>query len=283
MKIGSVPRTSTPGLALALALVATGWAPAARAQEAEGDEAGQATPTQARGAAAARALFGDGVACADRQDWACAADRFGRAHALRSSPVIAYNYGHALVQLGRLVEGAEMLRQATREGSPQVRADAERLVAALEPRLGRLTLRVEGPLERATIRIGETEIPAELHGMAQPIDPGEHTITATRDGAVVATASVTIAEGASAEARLTIPELPPEPASPDPARATERIVERVIVETPGRSSDDGIWIGLGIGAGALVIAGAVVLGVVLAQPQDLQPFMGNLDPIEIGR
>lgn len=252
----------------------------ASAQAEQSEQTAQAAPTSARDAAAARALFAEGVACADQQAWDCAADRFGRAHALRPSPVIAYNYGHALVELGRLTEGAEMLRQAAREGSAQVRADAQRIVAELEPRLGRLTLEVSGPLERATVRIGQTELPAELFGIAQPIDPGEHEITATRDGEVVASTRVTIAEGGAAEASLAIPDLPPEPSPAE--RETEVRIERVVVEAP-RSSDDGVWIGIGVGAGALLVAGGIVLAVFLTQPSESQPYMGNLPAIEIGR
>lgn len=245
----------------------------------------------ARDAAAARALFQEGVACADHRDWSCAADRFARAHEMRPSPVIAYNLGHALVEQGRLVEGAEMLRQALRDGSAsaQVRADAGRMVEALTPRIGRLTLHVRGPVEGVTIRIGDVEVPEALHGTSAPIDPGPHAISAVRGGEIVASATVEVAEGASVEAELTIPEAPVVDTSvapePEEARA-EDDAERMIatpVAPPPSGSDEGLWIGLGVGAGVLVVGAAVVLGVVLAQPQEPSPFGGNLGTVDVGR
>lgn len=280
-------RSARRGLAIASAAVAVAWlasAPAARAQA-------QPQGSSPRDAAAARALFMEGVGCADRQDWVCAADRFERAYALRSSPVLAYNLGHAMVQLGRLVEGAEMLLRATRDetASSQVRADAQRMVAELTPRIGRLTLRLAGPREGVTIRIGQTEIPEALHGTAAPIDPGEHTISAIRGGETVASTTVQVADGASVEAELTIPEAPvvalaePGPDEGERGAAEDAAAAAIGATTTPSGSDEGLWIGLGVGAGAVVIGVAVVLGVVLGQPHDAAPFGGNLGVVEVGR
>lgn len=52
---------------------------------------------------------------------------------------------------------------------------------------------------------------------------------------------------------------------------------------PAPASDDGPWIALGLGAGVLVVGGAIVLGVVLAQPGAVAPFEGTLGHVEIGR
>jgi hypothetical protein len=48
---------------------------------------------------------------------------------------------------------------------------------------------------------------------------------------------------------------------------------------PARS-DDTPWIALGIGGGVLLIGGAIVLGVVLGQPQAPTPFDGSLGHVE---
>lgn len=272
--------------AVAIAVVAVTWLASAAAALAQGPGQG----SSARDAAAARALFEEGVACADRQDWSCAADRFERAYALRASPVIAYNLGHAMVELGRLVEGAEMLLRATRDpsASAQVQADAQRIVEQLTPRIGRLTLHVSGPREGVTIRIGEVEIPEALHGTAAPIDPGEHTISAIRGGETVASTTVQVPEGASVDAELTIPDAPvvavaEAEAERERGAAEDAADDAIATPPPPSGSDEGLWIGLGVGAGAVVIGIAVVLGVVLGQPGEAAPFGGNLGIVDVGR
>ncbi len=100
---------------------------------------------EARASAAARALFQEGVDCVDAGDWACAAERFGQAARLRPSPVILSNQGVALMHVGRLVEASEAFRAVLRDASASeaLHADAERYVAEIAPRLGRLTISVE--------------------------------------------------------------------------------------------------------------------------------------------
>lgn len=244
-----------------------------------------------RDAAAARALFREGVGCADRQDWACAADRFHRAHQVRPSPVIAYNLGHALVESGRLVEGTEILRQLLRDESAPagVRADARRVVDATAPRIARLTVRAVGPTDGVAFSIDQHELAASLLGVAAPVDPGERRITATRGDEVIASASVRLAEGGAESVELQLPEPSPTGAAPavataevaSPARAAEGAM--TLVDAPPAQSDEGPWIALGIGAAIAVVGGAVVLAVVLAQPSEAMPFDGNLGHVEIGR
>lgn len=285
-------------VAVAAACVAlvSALAPAGRA-------CAQGEPT-VRDQAAARALFRQGVECADRHDWACAADRFGRAHSLRPSPVLAFNLGNALVMLGRLVEGAEHLRQVERDegAAAPVRADARRVIAAIERRIGRLTLHVDGSLEGVQLTIDGHELPPELVGAPAPADPGEHVIEARRGEALIASARVTIAEAGSAEARLEVPQ-PREEESAARGGATTLVAASEVagatavrLGAPGAlevevdagaapaGGDDAPWIALGIGAGVLLVAGAVVLGVALAMPpQEPVPFTGTLPTIEVGR
>jgi hypothetical protein len=186
-----------------------------------------APPALAQGGAtdraAARALFEEGLACADREDWTCAADRFERAHALRPSPVIGSNLGHALVELGRLVEGTEVLRTAAQDpgATPQLRADAEAAIAECAPRIGRLTLAVTGPREGVDVAIDGRVIAPSTVGVPVPADPGDHAIEARRAGAVVATASVHVDPGAAATAELLVP---------GPATSTATVLEPAMLE-----------------------------------------------------
>ena len=66
---------------------------------------------QANDVALARQLFEQGIAFVDEEDWTQAADRFQRSLELRPSPIVAYNLGSALVELGRLVTREMLLEK----------------------------------------------------------------------------------------------------------------------------------------------------------------------------
>ncbi len=237
--------------------------------------------------AAARSLFQEGITCADAHDWVCAADRFGRAHALRASPVIAYNLGAALVALGRIVEGSEhLLRVARDEAAPApMRSDAQRAADAVAGRIARVVVRTEGSTEGVTLTIDGRALSASLVGAAAPVDPGEHLVEASRGSDVIASAHFAVEPGAAGEVSLALPDPPPEPPREAPtvtSEPIERIVERVVM-APAPPSDDAPWIGLGVGIGVVVIAGAIVIAVLLAPPSEPSPYMGSLGTVEVGR
>ncbi|MFO0682517.1 MAG: hypothetical protein U0234_10720 [Sandaracinus sp.] len=194
-----------PTLATVLVLVLVGSAPRAHAQD------------DARASAAARALFQEGVTCADAEDWACAAERFTQAARLRASPVILSNQGVALMHLGRLVEASEAFRTVMRDAtaSAALHADAERYVAEIEPRLGRLTLALEGPGEGVVVTV-DGQDHTSLVGLPAPCDPGSHEVLARRDGEVLARATVEVTAGATASTTLAIPPRPVVATVPDP-------------------------------------------------------------------
>jgi hypothetical protein len=299
-KIGSVVSSSweSPGwAALALALVlGAGTLGTGAPWAGFGPSGARAQDASVRDTAAARALFREGVACADAGDWTCAADRFGRAYEIRPSPVVAYNYGHALVEIGRLVEGAEILARVRRDGSaPEaVRADAERVIGQAEPRMGMLSVELDGPGERVVVSIDGHGMAASLVGTAIPVDPGERLVEARRDGETVAREHVTITEGGHARVSLSVPPLPPE--EPSLGRAQlDGTSAGPSPQPPGLAGigapasagtdggDQGPWIALGVTGGVLVVGAAIVLGVLLAPVGEPTPYGGNLGWVEIGR
>lgn len=157
--------------------------------------------------AAARATFLEGLACADREDWPCAVERFGRARAMRASPVILSNHAIALAHVGRVVEASETFRALARDPSApaELRASAERGVTELAPRIGRITIELVGAAEGVSVSMDETEVDASLLGIAIPSDPGDHVIDARRDGSVVASARVHLVAAASERVELEVP------------------------------------------------------------------------------
>ncbi|UJR78437.1 tetratricopeptide repeat protein [Sandaracinus amylolyticus] len=257
-------------------------APAAHAQD----------PDPARGAAA-RALFQEGVGLARRGDYAEAIDRFRRAQALRPAAPIAYNLAAALAHEGELVEAAELLERVLRDPSipPQLRASAERQRDQIAPRVGRLTVRLEGDHGGVRVHIDERELPEAMVGVPVPIDPGAHEIRAMRDGEDVAHERIEIGEAERREVALTIPArvVPREALTVAPARASssERVPEAALETSErdpvdrgssGGGGDDALVITLAI-VGGVVVAGAVTAtAIVLTSPQTPEPVMGNTMP-----
>src|SRR6185312_3536811 len=114
-----------------------------------------------------------------------AADNLERAYRLFPTPTLGLWSGRAYIQLGRWVRAAERLREAQYasaaigDNAAQQKAQADALseLAALEPRIPRLTVTIAGATAaETTLVIDEQPFERELIGIAHPIDPGHHTI-----------------------------------------------------------------------------------------------------------
>lgn len=198
-------------LALALA------APAAAQTDADTD-----TQADAATRATARALFDEGVALVDAAQWEPAADRFSRALALYDSTVVRFNLARVEVELGRVVEAAEHLREVIRrpDAAEDVRLAAIEMLATVEPRIARLTIHVEGRADE--IRRDGATVPAAALGVGMAADPGTHEVVALRGGEVVAREAVTLADGEAREVTLRVVAIdaPPLVVEPPPATPT---------------------------------------------------------------
>lgn len=253
-----------------------------------------ATPASAQDredTALARSLFQQGLELADAASWSEAADRFRRSLAIRDSAVVSFNLATALTHIGELVEASELLRRAARdEDAPtRLREAGRQELRRIEPRIGRLTIELEGPREGVELRLGDRPIPAAGIGVEMPVDPGEHILVATRDGQEVARTGVSIPEGGEATASLTIPPLP---TVPDPVEVADRAmsdaVSRDLISTRETEAGDGddtlLWVGVIV---AVLVAGAVAATVtvlVVGGGGQADPIPGNLSPgtVEFG-
>jgi len=230
--------------------------------------------------ALARALFREGVGLSEQGEWADAADRFRRSLALRDSPVVAFNLATACMHLGSLVEAVELFGRAARDGdAPEaLREAAATQLEALRPRLGRLTLEVTGPSEGVTLELDGEPVPRVRLGIGAPADPGTHVLSAQRGGQEVARAEVQLAESGDATLRLEIPPPEPEP-EPPPLEEVERdrMLEQPVEPPP---SNDDVFIGIGVAAGAVVAAAIIILTTVLVLEGQgpAPPIEGNLGP-----
>lgn len=226
--------------------------------------------------ALARELFGQGVEQSDAGRWEEAADLFRRSLALRESAVVSFNLGTALVHTGALVEASELFRRAARdpEAPARLQEAAARELGAVQPRIGRLTISVEGSLSGVELRLDERVVPTASLDVAAPVDPGDHVLVARRGDDEVARAEVSVAEGSAATVSLSVPA-----AIVDPLAAARTVVGNPSPPEPIVQNDDtGLVVGLVVGALALVGAAvAVILVLVLGQgPSESIP--GNLTP-----
>ncbi|MBI2898337.1 MAG: hypothetical protein HYY06_32605 [Deltaproteobacteria bacterium] len=154
----------------------------------------------------ARALFVEGTSLADRGEWAQAADRFRRALELYPSGATRFNFATSLARLGKLVEAAEQARAVMAEAPPadRARAGAEALLREIEPRLGHLTVRLDGDPSGVEILIDQVPLPLDRLGSAVPVDPQRHAVVARR-GQTEVSQEVNVEEGASAQVTLALP------------------------------------------------------------------------------
>ena len=231
--------------------------------------------------ALARSLFEEGVALGNQGEWAQAADRYRRVLTLRPTAHVKFNLALALSHLGQLVEPAELCRQVIRDpAAPEsARRDAQDLLSTLEPRIGRLTVRLTGDPEGAAITLDGDPLDAVSIGVAMPADPGTHEVAARRGAEIVAGETVEIAEGGSAEVTLDIPPAP-EPEVPTPSEtASAGMSASAGGSLTGSAVDDdegGAWWPWVL-VGALVVAGGVV-AVLLLTGGDEEQLDGNLMP-----
>jgi hypothetical protein len=232
--------------------------------------------------ALARSLFEEGVALADQSDWAGAADRFGRAYAIKPTSGIAFNYASVLVELGKLVEASELLRTVSRDAaaSEELRRQADAKLAQIQPRIAYLTVELaDDPGPEARVDVGEAELPRVAWGVASPVDPGTYTVRAVVAGVERARQSFTIAEGERRALTLSLSA----PTPPKSQASSPNPFDGPPAAPPAR--DDGrrplyknwmLWAGVGA-----VVAGGVVTAVLLSRsskPEEEAPVMGNTGP-----
>jgi hypothetical protein len=250
-----------------------------------------AEPAPAVGAAAdearldqARKLFEEGLAQVEAAQWAQAEQSFRQVLAIRSSPVVAYNLASALAQLGRLLESAELLRVVVRDPSVDVatRDPAQQLLAAIEPRIGSITVRVQGETEGVILRLDDRVLGQGELVQAISVDPGPHHVFVERDGKRVASEEVRVGGDAPLQAEVTFDLREKAPAAPP---VDLRVSKLPGENKPAAARDDGgsvwgsPWLWTGAGVGVLIVAG-VVVAVLVAGAEDsvADPVGGNTDP-----
>lgn len=262
------PRVLRPAAALLAALAALALAPRASAQSASE-------------LAAARSLFEEGLAAARGGRWDEARQRFERSYEIAPRPTTLLNLAGAQVQTGRLVAGAESYRrflsEARRGREARYRRQAQQALAEVEPRLGRLIVRVEGVGEEDTILLDGVELARAALGVGVPVDPGRRTLVVRRGEADRAREIVTVAEGEEREVTLRAVALRVPAAVADRTSAPAAALRGDPEPGAAGGDDSGVVIGIAVSVGVLVAAG-VAIGVGLAVDAASAAYVGNLGP-----
>lgn len=262
------------GLALGLYVGSVQSATRAHAQAADAQAEDQ---TQS-----ARRLFDEGLKFVESQHWEEAADRFGRVLAIRASAIVSYNYASALVHLNRMVEASRALRGVVADpnASPEVVEAARTLLSGVEPRIGQLTVRLHGDTTDVQITIDDEPLPEGDIGIPVPVDPGEHIVRATRGGLPIARRKVEIHEGAPL-LNVTIDVVPlPGAVAAQNREGAQGNTSTIPTDERAERDDSGggapwLWI---VGGSVVVVGAAVIIGLLVANPSDPDPVVGNTDP-----
>ncbi len=180
-------------------LLAVGWSELASAQQL--DEASLAT---------ARTLGRQGIEAYNNKNYSLASEKLERAYRVVKAPSVALWSARALEKNGKLVEAAERYLEATRlpatsgdrATQEQARVDAATEREALTQRVP--NLKVEAGSNVQEVRIDGLAVPVELLGVPRPVNPGSHTVTASR-GDAHKSESVVLKEGDHRVLKLELP------------------------------------------------------------------------------
>jgi hypothetical protein len=201
--------------------------------------------------------------------WAEAVDLFTRAESMLHSPVHLLYMARSYEKLGSLVKARESYIKITNEelpaGAPQpvreAKADAEKELDALEPRMPYVSVVVQGVGPKpVTVTMDGVQVPPALLGVPRPVDAGDHRFEAVAEGMDSAVSSIAVREGRSETVVLT---LHPGAAGAAPATPTPVGYAAPAYSQPGGpapEADSGrhgpspfTWVAFGVGGVGFVV------------------------------
>ncbi len=258
-----MPRFSSAFAALLLALAVAGASADARVAAAQ-DAVSGVGPTAAE-VTLAREQFREGVAAARTGRWWEALEAFTRSYELAPRAATLLNLAGAQVETGHLVEGAENYRRFLREADGRAAQRvpvAEAALAAVEPRIARVRVEIDGLLRRDRVALDDTPLSEAALGAELPVNPGAHTIRVERGGDEIARADFDVVEGENRLEPLTLT-LPP---GTDDAEDADGAAPAWLRSPWFWAAVGVVVVGAGVGIGVAVAAGG----------QD--PYVGNVPP-----
>ncbi len=156
--------------------------------------------------AAARAAYAEGVQLQEQKDCAKALPRFESAERLFDAPTHLLHIAQCQAATGRLVEAQETYATLSHLGldkqSPAAFREAQEAgraeQAKIKPRVPTLRLDTSPPaasLKGLVVQINGTQMPADLVGIARPINPGRYHVTMTAGPGRSASGDIEVKEG----------------------------------------------------------------------------------------
>ncbi len=235
-------------------------------------------PPDRQNTAAAKDLFDEGLKLMDAGKYVEACAKFSASHQAAAKVSTLLNLGNCYEKTGQLASAwgtyNEAIALARRTSRADYEAFAQQRITALEPKLMRLTIKVEvdARVEGLVVKRDGLAVPAGAWDSAAPIDPGKHVITATAPKKKSWERTIVVDESAPQASVIVTPleDAPIEPTPTPPAPTTPAIVpapiepERPVVPreapsfwTPQRTT--GFAIG---GAGVVMVGVGGLLGLI---------------------
>lgn len=229
---------------------------------AQAPEAAQPDPAAAK----AREEFREGLALMAAEDHAGALAKFKSVAEYKQTAQVVFNIAECEERLGMLVRALGNYRLAlgkAQDGSaPQIAELAPKRLAAIEPRIGKLSLRLVEPVSNPAARIELDGVEVARTRVDKPllVDPGERVLRVLVGARVERTERVVIAEGETKSVEVAIPE---PVLGDDGARAS------------GGSGANVPGIALLVGGGLSLAVGAVFIGLRQSAIAELDELCGG--------
>ena len=161
--------------------------------------------TPAVDVAAADKLYEAGKAAMDRGELGAACSDFAESQRLDPAAGTLLNLGECearSLKLATALAHYEAARALLPKGDYRL-PFAEERIAALKPRVPRVTIRFRGEREGIRVECDGVLVKVAVLGTPLPLDPGPHHIVATRSGVTVASRDVTLRESDAKECELS--------------------------------------------------------------------------------
>jgi hypothetical protein len=176
----------------------------------------EATPSEI---GVARRLFDEGKAAEDAGQFRAAAEKFRRAASIKDTPGIRFHLARCEEEQGAFVEALlEYDRARELIDSGVKAADVQKLLPAARERamakVALLTIKLPVDVSNVTVELDGKALSASVLGVAMPVNPGQHRVTAAAVGHRDYAFDVELHNGEGLKLEI---ELPPITTAPEPA------------------------------------------------------------------
>jgi hypothetical protein len=214
--------------------------------------------------ASARTLFNDARDLMAKGHYSEACPKLEAASQLYSGSGVLLNLADCYEHVGRTAsawtEFGEAASAADRQGRPDDKDEAERRQRLLESKLSKLTVVVASAPPGLLVRRDGTELARGAWGVAVPLDPGAHALSAEAPGKQTWWTALSVTEAGNT-VTVRVPELSDTaPSAATPAPSPTAVLPGPRRPGPGETTAPSIWTGQRIAAVATAGAGVLALG-----------------------